>query len=101
MRISDWSSDVCSSDLGAVGLTEYSTALNPFLVTAYAPASYPDTLGETLAKAGKTQLRIAETEKYAHVTFFMNGGEEQPFDGEDRILEIGTATCRARRWKYV
>jgi 2,3-bisphosphoglycerate-independent phosphoglycerate mutase len=71
---------------GAVGLTEYSTALNPFLATAYAPVSYPDTLGETLAKAGRTQLRIAETEKYAHVTFFMNGGEEPPFAGEDRIL---------------
>ncbi|WP_341704670.1 2,3-bisphosphoglycerate-independent phosphoglycerate mutase, partial [Ferrovibrio sp.] len=71
---------------GAVGLTEYSAALNPFLATAYAPVRYPDTLGETLAKAGRTQLRIAETEKYAHVTFFMNGGEEQPFPGEERIL---------------
>jgi len=45
-----------------------------------------DTLGETLAKAGKRQLRIAETEKYAHVTFFFNGGRETPFDLEDRIL---------------
>ena len=45
-----------------------------------------DTLGETLAKAGKRQLHIAETEKYAHVTFFFNGGREQPFDGEERIL---------------
>ena len=71
---------------GAVGLTEYSTALNAFLATAYAPMRYPNVLGEVLANAGKTQLRIAETEKYAHVTFFMNGGEEQPFPGEDRIL---------------
>lgn len=71
---------------GAVGLTEYSTALNAFLATAYAPMRYPNVLGEVLANAGKTQLRIAETEKYAHVTFFMNGGEEQPFGGEDRIL---------------
>lgn len=71
---------------GAVGMTEYSTALNAFLETAYAPVQYPLTLGEVLAKAGKTQLRIAETEKYAHVTFFMNGGEEKPFEGEDRIL---------------
>ena len=71
---------------GAVGLTEYSAALNAFLETAYAPVQYPLTLGEVLAKAGKTQLRIAETEKYAHVTFFMNGGEEKPFAGEDRIL---------------
>ena len=44
------------------------------------------TLGETLAKAGKTQVRIAETEKYPHVTFFFNGGQETPFEGEDRIL---------------
>lgn len=45
-----------------------------------------DTLGETLSKAGKHQLRIAETEKYAHVTFFFNGGRETPFENEDRIL---------------
>ena len=45
-----------------------------------------DTLGEVLAKAGKTQVRIAETEKYPHVTFFFNGGREVPFDGEERIL---------------
>lgn len=71
---------------GAVGVTEYSEALNAFLETAYAPVQYPMTLGEVLSKAGKNQLRIAETEKYAHVTFFMNGGEEKPFAGEDRIL---------------
>ncbi|MBO4263730.1 MAG: 2,3-bisphosphoglycerate-independent phosphoglycerate mutase [Bacteroidales bacterium] len=45
-----------------------------------------DTLGETVAKAGKRQLRIAETEKYAHVTFFFNGRRETPFENEDRIL---------------
>lgn len=45
-----------------------------------------DTLGEVLAKNGKHQLRIAETEKYAHVTFFFNGGRETPFENEDRIL---------------
>ena len=45
-----------------------------------------DTLGEVVSKAGKRQLRIAETEKYAHVTFFFNGGREDPFQGEDRIL---------------
>jgi len=45
-----------------------------------------DTLGEYLSKNGKKQLHIAETEKYAHVTFFFNGGRETPFDGEDRIL---------------
>ncbi|MBQ6953606.1 MAG: alkaline phosphatase family protein, partial [Bacteroidales bacterium] len=45
-----------------------------------------DTLGETVSKAGKHQLRIAETEKYAHVTFFFNGGRETVFENEDRIL---------------
>ena len=45
-----------------------------------------DTLGETVSRAGKNQLRIAETEKYAHVTFFFNGGRETPFENEDRIL---------------
>ena len=45
-----------------------------------------DTLGEVLSKAGKTQVRIAETEKYPHVTFFFNGGREIPFEGEERIL---------------
>ena len=45
-----------------------------------------DTLGETLSKAGKTQIRIAETEKYPHVTFFFNGGREVPFEGEERLL---------------
>lgn len=46
----------------------------------------PDTLGEFLSKNGKKQLHIAETEKYAHVTFFFNGGREAPYEGEDRIL---------------
>lgn len=44
------------------------------------------TFGEYISKMGRTQLRIAETQKYAHVTFFFNGGEEKTFDGEDRIL---------------
>ena len=45
-----------------------------------------ETLGEILSKSGKTQVRIAETEKYPHVTFFFNGGREEPFEGEERIL---------------
>jgi len=52
----------------------------------FPPQEIKNTLGETLSKAGLKQLRIAETEKYAHVTFFFNGGEETPFPGEDRIL---------------
>ncbi len=53
---------------------------------AYRPESYVNTLGEYLAKCGKTQLRIAETEKYAHVTFFFNGGVEAPNENETRVL---------------
>src|SRR5690606_11942950 len=45
-----------------------------------------NTLGEVISKAGKKQIRIAETEKYPHVTFFFSGGREQPFEGESRIL---------------
>lgn len=45
-----------------------------------------DTIGEYVARQGLSQLRIAETEKYAHVTFFLNGGREEEFEGEDRIL---------------
>ena len=56
-------------------------------MTALFPAErLRNTLGEVVAGAGLTQLRIAETEKYAHVTFFLNGGEERTFDGEARIL---------------
>jgi 2,3-bisphosphoglycerate-independent phosphoglycerate mutase len=70
----------------AVGMVEYSAALNEFLKTLFPPVVIKMGLGETIARAGLKQLRIAETEKYAHVTFFFNGGEERQFDGEDRIL---------------
>ena len=53
---------------------------------AFCPVDMNQTLGEVLSKAGKTQLRLAETEKYAHVTFFFNGGVEKEFPGEERIL---------------
>jgi 2,3-bisphosphoglycerate-independent phosphoglycerate mutase len=71
---------------GALGLVEYSEELNPFLATLFAPENLDDTLGEVVSRAGLTQLRIAETEKYAHVTFFFNGGRETVFPGEERIL---------------
>jgi 2,3-bisphosphoglycerate-independent phosphoglycerate mutase len=70
----------------AAGMVEYSAALNPFLTTLFPPEDLTGTLGEIVAAAGKRQLRIAETEKYAHVTFFFNGGREEVFDGEERIL---------------
>jgi 2,3-bisphosphoglycerate-independent phosphoglycerate mutase len=69
-----------------LGMVEYSSALNAFFPALFPPEDIPDTLGEVLSKAGKTQLRIAETEKYAHVTFFFNGGVETVFPGEERIL---------------
>ena len=70
----------------AVGMVEYSVQLNPLLVTLFPPVRFTKTLGELVANAGMRQLRIAETEKYAHVTFFLNGGEEAVFPGENRIL---------------
>lgn len=65
-------------------LTEYDEKFT--LPVAYKPLSYENTLGQYLAKLGKKQLRLAETEKYAHVTFFFNGGVERENEGEDRIL---------------
>lgn len=67
-----------------VTLTEYAAAINA--TVAYPPQALDNVLGAYLASLGKTQLRIAETEKYAHVTFFFNGGREAPFANEDRIL---------------
>jgi 2,3-bisphosphoglycerate-independent phosphoglycerate mutase len=70
----------------AAGMTEYSAALNPFLLTLFPPQSMADILGEVVGRAGLAQLRMAETEKYPHVTYFLNGGEETPFPGEDRTM---------------
>ena len=70
----------------ALGLVEYSTELNRFLATLFPPEDLGDSFGEVVSRAGLTQLRIAETEKYAHVTFFFNGGRETVFPGEERIL---------------
>jgi 2,3-bisphosphoglycerate-independent phosphoglycerate mutase len=69
-----------------LGLVEYSTELNRFLGTLFPPEDLADTFGEVVSRAGLTQLRIAETEKYPHVTFFFNGGRETVFPGEERIL---------------
>ncbi|MBL4582438.1 MAG: 2,3-bisphosphoglycerate-independent phosphoglycerate mutase [Gammaproteobacteria bacterium] len=67
-----------------VMLTEYAADIPASC--AYPPAKLDNVLGQYLADQNKTQLRIAETEKYAHVTFFFNGGREDPFDNEDRTL---------------
>jgi 2,3-bisphosphoglycerate-independent phosphoglycerate mutase len=71
---------------GALGVVEYSTELKCFMPALFPPEDLSGTLGEIVSKAGMTQLRIAETEKYAHVTFFFNGGRELVFPGEERIL---------------
>jgi 2,3-bisphosphoglycerate-independent phosphoglycerate mutase len=67
-----------------VSMTRYAKNLNTEIV--FPPMSLPNTLGEIIAAKGLRQLRIAETEKYAHVTFFFNGGSEQIFPNEDRVL---------------
>lgn len=69
-----------------LGMVEYSEALNPLIPALFPPQTLRNNLGELVAAKGMTQLRIAETEKYAHVTFFFNGGREEPYAGEDRIL---------------
>ena len=72
--------------VGAVGMTAYSDALAPFMQTIFPPESLNDILGQVVAGHGLHQLRMAETEKYPHVTYFFNGGVETPFPNEDRIL---------------
>lgn len=69
-----------------IGMTSYSSALDPMLETIFPAQELSETMGEIVSNAGLKQLRIAETEKYAHVTFFFNGGEEKVFPGEERIL---------------
>ncbi|WP_425407558.1 2,3-bisphosphoglycerate-independent phosphoglycerate mutase [Hwanghaeella sp.] len=68
------------------GMVEYSADLGRMMDVLFPPEDLPATLGEVVASKSLKQLRIAETEKYAHVTFFFNGGREDVFDGEDRIL---------------
>jgi 2,3-bisphosphoglycerate-independent phosphoglycerate mutase len=70
----------------AVGMTEYSDELNTMMRAIFPPQTLPNILGEVAANAGRTQLRMAETEKYPHVTYFLNGGREEPYKGEDRIM---------------
>src|SRR5829696_1548957 len=67
-------------------MTQYSVELDRFLETLFPSVTLPNVLGEVVASAGRTQLRMAETEKYPHVTYFLNGGEETPYPAEDQIL---------------
>jgi 2,3-bisphosphoglycerate-independent phosphoglycerate mutase len=67
-------------------MTQYSDELDKYLGTLFPPETMRHLLGEVIADAGLKQLRMAETEKYPHVTYFLNGGEERQYPGEDRIL---------------
>ncbi len=70
----------------ATGMTEYSKEHTKWLTSLFPPEDLKNIFGQVIEDYGKKQLRIAETEKYAHVTFFFNGGEEKMFKGEERIL---------------
>ena len=70
----------------AVGMTHYSDELKKFMQAIFPPPTFAHILGEVVSEAGRTQLRMAETEKYPHVTYFLNGGHEEPYRGEDRIM---------------
>jgi 2,3-bisphosphoglycerate-independent phosphoglycerate mutase len=84
VRPEDWGVDTAPPDCRVVTMTEYDETFD--LPVAFPPILPADTLGEVLAETGHTQLRIAETEKYAHVTYFLNGGREVAFDGEVREI---------------
>lgn len=70
----------------ALGLGTYTQELLPYIPSLFPKQSVDNSLGEIISRANLKQLRLAETEKYPHVTFFFNGGQEAPFPGEDRIL---------------
>ncbi|KFE35153.1 2,3-bisphosphoglycerate-independent phosphoglycerate mutase [Thioclava atlantica] len=69
-----------------LGMVEYSSSHNAYIKTAYPKRELVNTLGEWVSKQGLTQYHLAETEKYPHVTFFLNGGKEEPWEGEDRYM---------------
>ena len=70
----------------AIGMTDYGLELNRFMARIFPPQSVPNVLGQVVADLGRMQLRMAETEKYPHVTYFLNGGTEEQYPGEDRIM---------------
>jgi 2,3-bisphosphoglycerate-independent phosphoglycerate mutase len=70
----------------AAGMTQYSEELAPLMQAILSHDDLAMVLGEVVAGAGRAQLRMAETEKYPHVTYFLNGGREEPYRGEDRIM---------------
>lgn len=85
-NFSDFTTGARPAWAGLLGMVEYSDAHNAYMGTAFPKRNIVNCLGEWVAKQGKTQFRLAETEKYPHVTFFLNGGREVSFDGEDRFM---------------
>jgi len=80
----EWEADLSPPDVRFTTLTQYDATFD--LPVAFPPHQPENVLGEVLAESGRTQLRIAESEKYAHVTYFLNGGREVEFDGETREI---------------
>ncbi|MFV9875576.1 MAG: 2,3-bisphosphoglycerate-independent phosphoglycerate mutase [Rickettsiales endosymbiont of Dermacentor nuttalli] len=78
--------NVLNREIFALGMVEYSEQLNKFIPPLFPVLTIEESLPEVISRAGLTQLRIAETEKYAHVTFFLNCGKEDTYEGEERIL---------------
>jgi len=76
-----------------LGMADYSESHKTYMMTAYPKPEIVNTLGAWVAKAGLRQYRLAETEKYPHVTFFLNGGEEEPAAGEDRAMPKSPAVA--------
>lgn len=72
--------------VATLGIVEYSVALNDYIPAMFTAQAIENGFGDVISKAGMKQLRISETEKYAHITFFFNGGKEDVFAGEERIL---------------
>ena len=71
-----------------LGMVEYSVAHSSYITSAFPKRVLVNTIGEWVSNHGKTQFRLAETEKYPHVTFFLNGGRELPYPGEDRAMPL-------------
>ncbi len=88
VNFSEFESLLAAGQLDFVCMTEYDSEFNSFknLSIAFEAEDVTDSLGEVFSRAGRKQLRAAETEKYAHVTFFFNGGREENFPGEDRLM---------------
>jgi 2,3-bisphosphoglycerate-independent phosphoglycerate mutase len=84
IRPKDWGADTSPPDIRLVTMTQYDETFD--LPVAYPPNQPEDVLGEVLSETGHTQLRLAESEKYPHVTYFLNGGREVAFDGERREI---------------